>query len=446
MALLLKSVRGYAESVGLDDGILGNAGILQLVEQVKEQGLDSLASTDPASAAASLRALLTPSATARLSLLVNPELLSMLDTTDPQLLAFGTREVLASLEEFGAFSVADDWLFFRPGLVDFDAAAGTTFARAGDFYAGYGPSDAAGMRHFLDACAAPTAGLVWIESERRRRRVAREGERRDVVRGPPRIARDRVHERERPERPDVRVAHRRTGRRDARRDAATSIVTGASVDAYAAGRAAYVTGQYPTGDVPFAVSFDDVKFGYWGAAGSLATILANPPAATPTRRRRRRRRSDTRRGATCSRARPPSPGSRGSASSPTARGGSRPAAGRICAGAGAEEPRLRSRRVRHAPPARERVRGRRRAEARDVARRSGGALRPREPRERLQRVAPRVDRDVVHELERVRRLAARRDGRRPDRAPLETSDSFFAGYAGVTPRAGFAGCTPGVAQ
>jgi hypothetical protein len=62
--------------------------------------------------------------------------------------------------------------------------------------------------------------------------------------------------------------------------AATSVVTGDGIAAYADARAAYQSGQYPTGDIPFAVTFDEVKFGYWGSAASLTTVLANPMGYT----------------------------------------------------------------------------------------------------------------------------------------------------------------------
>src|SRR5262249_35241749 len=54
--------------------------------------------------------------------------------------------------------VPNNRLFFRPGLIDWKAAA-ELFGRAGEFYAGNDPN--ADFKPFLDACAASTQGFVW---------------------------------------------------------------------------------------------------------------------------------------------------------------------------------------------------------------------------------------------------------------------------------------------
>ncbi len=273
-SLLLKSVRGYAEQVGISDGILGNAGIVELVGQVQSQGIESLIATDPATAASELQTLLAPDQLARLGILVNPELLEMLAVTDPTLLAYNEHEVVASIKEVGAWSIDDNRLFFRPGLVDFDAAAGTTFARLGDFYAGYGPADVAAMKTFLDACAPSSKSLLWVDPSGAadiRAVTTSDG----ATCGAGFTAQVSAYLAAADLQPkNSRIDEAIGGTLNAL--AATSVVTGDGIAAYATARAVYQSGQVATGDIPFGLSFDDVKFGYWGSAASLATVLSNP--------------------------------------------------------------------------------------------------------------------------------------------------------------------------
>jgi hypothetical protein len=285
-ALLLKSVRGWAEAVGESDGVLGDDGILQLVQAMQSQGVDGLLATDPAAAAQKIRELLSPDAIQRLKVLVNPELLAMLDEQDPQLLAYNVKEVTASIEEFGHFSVDDNRLFFRPGLVDFDGAAGTTFARAGDFYAGYGPSDADAMRAFLDACAAPTKGLLWIDPNGGKdaaHTTTSDGTTcgdRFAAMASAFLGASDPNGPTYPSRVDEPVGGTLTAL------AATSVVTGAGIQAYADGLTAYRSGRYPQGDVPFDIHFDDVRFGYWGSSDALGRVLANGRGYTDEKTRK----------------------------------------------------------------------------------------------------------------------------------------------------------------
>jgi hypothetical protein len=291
-SLLLKSVRGYAEEVGISDGILGNAGIVELVSQIQSQGVESLIDTDPASAATELQTLLAPATLARVGILVNPELLDMLAVTDPTLLAYNAREVVASVKEVGAWTITDNRLFFRPGLVDFDAAAGSTFARLGDFYAGYGPSDVAAMKTFLDACAPSGKGLLWVDPNGG-------SDIRGVTESTPGITTEVIGVTapagttcgaDFSAQVSAYLAAADLEPQNSRIDetigdtlhalAATSVVTGNGIEQYATARALYQSGQYATGDIPFGLSFDEVKFGYWGSEASLSTVLANPMGYT----------------------------------------------------------------------------------------------------------------------------------------------------------------------
>jgi len=277
-SLLLKSVRGYAEEVGISDGILGNAGIVELVSQIQSQGIESLIDTDPATAASELQTLLDPDTLARVGILVNPELVDMLAVTDPTLLAYNAHEVVASVEEVGAWSITDNRLFFRPGLVDFDAAAGSTFARLGDFYAGYGPADVDAMKTFLDACAPSAKGLLWVDP-------TGGADIRAVATSDGTTCGDGFNAQV-----SAYLAAAELEPQNSRIDenigdtlnalAATSVVTGDGIAAYATARALYQSGQYATGNIPFGITFDEVKFGYWGSGASLATMLSNPMGYT----------------------------------------------------------------------------------------------------------------------------------------------------------------------
>jgi hypothetical protein len=278
-ALMLKSARGYAQTVGVSDGILGNAGIAQLVGQVESQGIDSLIGTDPAAAATELQTLLAPDALARLGILVNPALVQMLAVTDPTLLAYNETEVVASIKEFGNWTITDNRLFFRPGLIDFDAAAGSTFARLGDFYAGYGPSDVGAMKTFLDQCAAGAKGMLWTDPNGG-------ADVNGLATADGSTTCGQLFTSQVSAYLGVAALEPQGSRIDETIGdtlnalAATSVVTGNSIGAYATALGLYQSGQYATGDIPFAISFDDVKFGYWGSDESIATVLGNPKGYT----------------------------------------------------------------------------------------------------------------------------------------------------------------------
>ncbi len=56
----------------------------------------------------------------------------------------------------------------------------------------------------------------------------------------------------------------------------TAVLERDAVTKYKAARARYVTGEFPTGNIPFAPSFADVSFGYWGSEADLAKVKSNP--------------------------------------------------------------------------------------------------------------------------------------------------------------------------
>lgn len=266
IALLSKSLQGYIDTVG--DGeeavaVKSLAGtVAKLKADVDARGIGALVTTDAARAASELLTVLEQR---DLTSLVNPESLAMLRDTEH--LEYNVKEVYESVRTLGAFSVDNNRLFFRPGAIGFDAVA-DKLGRVGDFYAGYGPADGAGTQAFLDGCADAGRGKPWSEvkdlhvgqttcgemfghllREYRAKLPAAEG-----------TFRHRVDEEVGAYAPLATLL-------------STSVLVGESVSQYEEARRAYLSGAHPQGEnIPFAPSFEDIKFGYWGSAKTLATV------------------------------------------------------------------------------------------------------------------------------------------------------------------------------
>ncbi|MBX3261417.1 MAG: hypothetical protein KF782_17160 [Labilithrix sp.] len=268
VALALKSVEGYGLAVASsEEGVaIGNlVGVAaKLKQEVDARGIAALASTDAARAAAQLKEVLE---IPEVRGLVNPEVFAML--RDTARLAYNVKEIHTSIATLGAFSVDDNRLFFRPGVLGWDSLA-LLFGRVADFYAGYGAADRDAQSAWLDACAEASVGKEWAEAAALPmpsggtcgeafgklasdyRAAARAGG------APPRRLEETI------------------GAPSAlRKVVSTSVLEGEAVASYEQARAAYLSGEHASGDVPFDVSFDDVKFGYWGAAEDLAALAAD---------------------------------------------------------------------------------------------------------------------------------------------------------------------------
>ena len=278
-ALLLKSVKEYGIAVGTSDAILGPGGVVELTKAVKAEGIEGLLKVNPEEAAKKLRVIFSEAELKRLGVLINPEIIDMLKVTDPKLLAYNVNEIHESIQTFGAFSVANNRLFFRPGVVDFTATAGTTFARAGDFYAGYGPADHAKMGHFLDVCAA-SKGHMWNDAEDAEHDVAHtpiDGTTCAKFFGD--MASTYLSALPAAKPFSSRVDERIGATLNA--IAATSVLTGNAIDAYAASRKVYQSGTVASpAQIPFVLDFNDVKFGYWGSSATLTRLLKNEKGYT----------------------------------------------------------------------------------------------------------------------------------------------------------------------
>ena len=272
LALLLKSVEGYADVVAGSPEAVAVTGLAGLATRIQrayaDKGIAALGPTEAAEAATRLREVLS---VPEVRDAVNPEVFTML--ADQEHLAFNVRELQTSISQLGAFAVDDDRLFFRAGVLSWPALAGL-FGRVGDFYAGYGPSDLAGARAWLDGCAEATVGKPWedaakVPSALPAHAGATCG---DLFRGLVTAYRTKV-------RAGATYASRldeAPGGGALHAVVTTAVVGGETVARYASALAEYRRGVYPTGQIPFSPSFDDVTFGYWGGAADLAKIDANP--------------------------------------------------------------------------------------------------------------------------------------------------------------------------
>jgi hypothetical protein len=274
IALALKSVQGYANAVGDSEEAVSIQGLAATVAKLKAdyeaRGIDALGSAESVEAAKRLKEVLSiPEVRA----IVNPEVFAML--ADTQHLAFNVNEIKTSIAQLGAFSVDDNRLFFRSGVLGWPALA-QLFGRVGDFYAGYGPADAAGMTAWLDACAAPTQGKPWSEAAN----VALPGggtcgaalgalvkSYRTKLRGAEGTFSSRI---------DERVGDPKS---PLHKLVSTAVLEREAVTKYQAARARYVSGEFPTGNIPFEPAFSDVNFGYWGSDADLAKVEARAQKA-----------------------------------------------------------------------------------------------------------------------------------------------------------------------
>jgi hypothetical protein len=266
VALALKSVQGYgATVVGSEEGVA----IRELVavgarikKSVEDSGILGLVSTDIVLAAKRLVEVLS---IPEVRTLVNPEVFTML--TDVAHLRYNVNEILTSIKTLGAFSVDDNRLFFRTGILNWDALA-LLFGRVADFYAGFEPADAKGLGSWLDTCATRTVGKPWDEAatvpaptggtcgDTFQKLVS---DYRTKVRAndiPSKRLNDRIGD---PASPLHKLV-------------TTAVLEGNAIDAWKAGRAEYLAAKHETGNIPFNINFGDVKIGYWGSQADLTTV------------------------------------------------------------------------------------------------------------------------------------------------------------------------------
>jgi len=270
VALALKSVQGYADVVGDSDeavsikGLAGAATKLQADYAAK--GIGALATTESLEAAKRLREVLS---VPEVRAIVNPEVFTML--ADLPHLTFNVAEIKTSITQLGAFSVDDNRLFFRTGVLNWPELA-SLFGRVGDFYAGYGPSDKTGMSSWLDACAESTRDKPWSEASAVP--VASGGTCGSVFEALVKDfrAKARGAEGTYPSRIDEMAGDPKS---PLHKLVSTAVLERDAITKYKAARARYVKGEIATGSIPFDPAFSDVNFGYWGSDADIAKVQAN---------------------------------------------------------------------------------------------------------------------------------------------------------------------------
>jgi len=84
--------------------------------------------------------------------------------SDPRrapILLFRAKEAKKAVEQFGAFDASSPQIFFRPGIIDFQAI-GRLIGNLGDFYAGYAPGMAESWQNLFASCSEAAVGrLPW---------------------------------------------------------------------------------------------------------------------------------------------------------------------------------------------------------------------------------------------------------------------------------------------
>lgn len=267
VALALKSVQGYANTVGDSDEADSIKGLVSTVTKLKAEyeakGIEGLSPGDVTTAAERLKQVLS---IPEVRSVVNPEAIAMLE--DVPHLAFNVNELKTSITQLGAFSVDDNRLFFRTGVLAWPALA-TLFGRVGDFYAGYGPTDNPGMAAWFDACATKARDKSWEDTAT----IGLEDGETCGSRFEKLVTTFRANVRDSQgayaSRIDERVGDPRS---PLRKLVSTAVLEGDAATKYEAARARYVRGEFPTGSIPFEPSFADVAFGYWGNDSDLAKV------------------------------------------------------------------------------------------------------------------------------------------------------------------------------
>jgi hypothetical protein len=260
IALLLKSMQGYAFALGESPEALAVQHLAPLAQRIREAGIVALLETDIFEARDALLVLLESE---DLRALINGEILDLLtESADP---TFHIVDIVNELESFGSFAADDPAILVRPGVLDFEAFA-EMIGRIGSFYAGRGPMDEAATQAFFSECAGPGRGLIWHElaelpatggtcGEVFHSLVTdwREGWLADGANYPSRID-DPIGE----SLPAL---------------VSTSVLQGDAVEILEQARADYVAAEPYSLD---GIDFADIRFGYWGAAADLERVGSNP--------------------------------------------------------------------------------------------------------------------------------------------------------------------------
>lgn len=268
-ALLVKSIDAYFAVLATTDEATAIQSLARVSGEVRAAGIDALLEEDPMAAVEALDALLSSD---ELRAFINPEVLVLLRTSpDP---IFHARDIVDALGSAGSFSADSPLILLRPGIISFEAVADRV-GRVGSFYAAYPPVDDARMRRFLEECSAEAVGRRWAEVAATDLGDTTCGE---LLTGMIVDFRAAVAGGSFASRADDPVG----GTLPAL--ISTSVLEGDAVTAWRTAREQYLAGEVPT----LAVSFDDVRFGYWGMEEDLALLDANLTAFDDAKTAKRR--------------------------------------------------------------------------------------------------------------------------------------------------------------
>lgn len=164
IAFMLKTFVGYLDVVVSGKEATAIRNLIPVYQKATEAGIFSLGFRDYRAAA---KAMLDLFKSPDFSDLISPNIKRMLENLDrlgyssyPQ----KVQEVKKALAALGTFRAEDQDIFFREGIVNFEKLT-EIFARLGQFYAGYAPVDAAGMREFLKLCGgSESLGKTWRQA------------------------------------------------------------------------------------------------------------------------------------------------------------------------------------------------------------------------------------------------------------------------------------------
>lgn len=255
-ALLFKAIQGV-EDVGLTEDILT---IIDLIGVIQTEGIAALLE-DPETAQEGIDALIDVLSDPAIQQIVNPELIALLlNSPDP---AFHARDIVTALGNAASFTVTDPNVFVRPGVINFESIS-ELIGRLGNFLAGYGPIDRPAYRGFLKACGRAGRGLDWPDVAPLAAPGGTCGELfislfdayRDAL-GP-----------DDPSRLDDPIG------RYVPALVTTSVLEGDAVDAFQAAKTSYFN-AVPIDSL--GVSFEDVRFGYWGRERDLRRVRRRLP-------------------------------------------------------------------------------------------------------------------------------------------------------------------------
>ena len=257
-ALLFKSFQGYFGVLATSDEALAFQQVGAVYAQVQMAGVESLLESDPTMGVSALQTILeSPDVQA----LINPEVVQLLATSpDPE---YHARDIVDSLANAADFNADSPLILVRPGVLNFEALA-ARLGRVGSFYAGYAPTDAAAMETWLSDCATPSRGMTWGEAAALSSSGGTCGEafgalvtdfRAEITANESMYA-SRIDD------PIGGEIHALIS---------TSVLEGGAVDEWNAARQSYLNAE----GFDFNVDFNEVKFGYWGAADDLNTVEEN---------------------------------------------------------------------------------------------------------------------------------------------------------------------------